>query len=171
MVMGAPQATQIANVVDISKLKAKVNVAEKDVLKLHVGDAVDISTDLFPQIIFPEVCSRFHRKGTTRYLSCGGLLEQSKLLLKAGMFVSVTFKPKSSRQPRFLFPREALVGSLQDAKVYVVKDNIAKLRPVSAVRSGGYQYGDFEGSRRANSVVVDGQDNLSDNVSVVVRKQ
>lgn len=171
MVMGAPQATQIVNVVDISKLKAKVNVAEKDVLKLHVGDAVDISTDLYPQTIFAGSVFTISSKGDDAHTyPVEVVLSNPKQLLKAGMFVSVTFKPKSSR-PVLLIPREALVGSFQDAKVYVVKDNIAKLRPVSAVRSIGTNMEISSGLEEGESVVIDGQDNLSDNVSVVVRKQ
>jgi RND family efflux transporter MFP subunit len=52
MVMGAPQATQIANVVDISKMKAKIFVAEKDVFRIHVGDPAEVTTDVYPGSAF-----------------------------------------------------------------------------------------------------------------------
>ena len=63
MTVGAPQATQIANVVDISRLKAKVQVAEKDVFRLHVGDAVDVTTDVFPNTIFTGKIYTISSKG------------------------------------------------------------------------------------------------------------
>ncbi len=171
MVMGAPQATQIANIVDISKLKAKVNVAEQDLFKVHVGDAVDVATDLFPHITFPGTVFTVSSKGDDGHMyPVEVLLGNPKLQLKAGMFVTVTFKPKATAAA-LLVPREALVGSLQDAKLYVVKDNIAKLRPVTVTKQVGTNIEITDGLQEGELVVVDGQDNLSDSVSVVVRKQ
>ena len=85
------------------------------------------------------------------------------------MFVSVTFKPKAS-VPALFVPREALIGSLQNAKLYVVKDNIAKLRAVTAARQIGTSIEIVDGLQEGEMVVTDGQNNLSDSVSVVVRK-
>ena len=171
MVMGAPQATQIANVVDISRLKAKVNVAEKDLSKLHVGDAAEVSTDLFPHTAFPGTVFTISSKGDDGHTYVVEvLLNNPKLQLKAGMFVTVTFKPKASA-PALVVPREALIGSLQDAKLYVVKDNIAKLRPVTVAKEIGTNVEITDGLQEGEMVVVDGQSNLSDNVSVVIRKQ
>src|SRR5664280_1278100 len=42
----------VANVVDISKLKVKLNVAEKDAFKLKTGDNVEIRTDVYAGIVF-----------------------------------------------------------------------------------------------------------------------
>jgi RND family efflux transporter MFP subunit len=170
MVMGAPQATQIANVVDISKLKVKVNIAEKDLSKLHVGDAVDVTTDLYPHTTFPGTVFTVSSKGDDGHTyPVEVLLNNPKLQLKAGMFVSVTFKPKAS-VPALFVPREALLGSLQNAKVYVVKDNIAKLRAVTVAKEVGTSIEIDGGLQEGEMVVVDGQNNLSDSVSVVVRK-
>lgn len=171
MVMGAPQATQIANVVDISRLKAKVNVSEKDLSKLHVGDAAEVATDLFPHTAFPGTVFTISSKGDDGHTYVVEvLLNNPKLQLKAGMFVTVTFKPKASA-PALVVPREALIGSLQDAKLYVVKDNIAKLRPVTVAKEIGTNVEITDGLQEGELVVVDGQSNLSDNVSVVIRKQ
>ena len=171
MVMGAPQATQIANVVDISKLKAKVGIAEKDLSKIHAGDVADITSDLYPHVAFPGTVFTVSSKGDDGHAyPVEVLLNNPKLLLKAGMFVTVTFKPKTS-VPSLVVPREALIGSMQDAKLYVVKDNIAKLRSVTVARQIGTTLEIMDGLQEGEMVVIDGQNNLSDNVSVVVRKQ
>ena len=171
MVMGAPQATQIANVVDISRLKAKVNVAEKDLSKLHIGDLAEVTTDLFPHTAFPGTIFTISSKGDDGHTYVVEvLLNNPKLHLKAGMFITVTFKPKASAAT-LVIPREALIGSLQDAKIYVVKDNIAKLRPVTVTKEIGTNVEISDGLQEGELVVVDGQSNLSDNVSVVIRKQ
>lgn len=171
MVMGAPQATQIADVVDISKLKARVNIAEKDLLKLRVGDAADITTDLYPHTTFPGTVFTISSKGDDGHTyPVEVLLSNPKLQLKAGMFVSVTFKQKGT-EPSLLVPRKALLGSQQDAKLYVVKDNIARLRSVTVTAQVGATMEIADGVQEGEMVVIDGQDNLSDGVSVVVRKQ
>lgn len=171
MVMGAPQATQIANVVDISKLKAKVNIAEKDLSKIRVGDAAEVTSDLYPLTAFPGTVFTVSSKGDDGHTyPVEVLLNNPKLLLKAGMFVTVTFKPKASA-PALIVPREALLGSMQDAKLYVVKDNIAKIRSVTVARQLGTNLEITDGLQEGEMVVIDGQNNLSDNVSVVVRKQ
>ena len=170
MVMGAPQATQIVNIVDISKLKAKVNIAEQDLFKIHVGDAAEVTTDLFPHTVFPGTVFTVSSKGDDGHMyPVEVLLNNPKLQLKAGMFVSVTFKPKAT-VPALLVPREALIGSLQDAKLYVVKNNIAKLRQVTVTKQVGTNMEITGGLQEGEMVVIDGQDNLSDSVSVVVRK-
>ena len=170
MVMGAPQATQIANVVDISKLKVKVNIAEKDLCKLHVGDAAEVTTDLYPRTSFPGTVFTVSSKGDDGHTyPVEVLLNNPKLQLKAGMFVSVTFKPKAT-VPALFVPREALIGSMQNAKLYVVKDNIAKLRPVTVARQVGTSIEIADGLQEGEMVVIDGQNNLSDSVSVVIRK-
>ena len=168
--MGAPQATQIANVIDISKLKVKVNIAEKDLSKLHVGDAAEVTTDLYPHTTFPGSVYTVSSKGDDGHTyPVEVLVNNPKLQLKAGMFVSVTFKPKAS-VPALFVPREALIGSLQDAKLYVVNNNIAKLRPVTVAKQVGTNIEIADGLQEGEMVVIDGQNNLSDSVSVVVRK-
>ncbi len=171
MVMGAPQATQIANVVDLSRLKARASVAEKDVMKLHAGDPADATTDIYPQTIFPGSVFTISSKADEAHTYLVEVvLNNPRQLLKAGMFASVTIRPRASK-PVLLIPRAALVGSVQDARVYVVNGDTARLRPVIAGRSFGTDIEVSGGLKEGESVVVDGQDNLSDNVRVVVRNQ
>jgi RND family efflux transporter MFP subunit len=170
MVMGAPQATAVANVVDISRVKVKVSVAEKDLAKLKHGDLADVTTDLYSQEKFSGTILSIASKGDEAHTyPVEVLLNNPKQLLKAGMFVSVTFKATGS-QPTLMLPRKALVGSAQNAQVYVIQDNIARLRPVTAGRQTGTEIEITSGISEGEVVVVDGQNNLSDNLQVVVRK-
>ncbi|MGD0590633.1 MAG: efflux RND transporter periplasmic adaptor subunit [Bacteroidota bacterium] len=168
MTVGAPQATQIANVVDISRLKAKVQVAEKDVFRLHVGDAVDVTTDVFPNTTFVGKIFTISSKGDDGHTyAVEILLPNPKQELKAGMFVHLTFK-LNAQNSALIIPREAIVGSLQNAQVYVVNNNIATLRSILAGKETGTNVEVLQGLQEGESVVVDGQNNLSDNIQVVV---
>ncbi len=169
MTVGAPQATQIANVVDISRLKAKVQVAEKDVFRLHVGDAVDVTTDVFPNAIFTGKIFTISSKGDDGHTyAVEVLLPNPRQELKAGMFVHLTFK-LDVQNSVLIIPRAAIIGSLQNAQVYVVSNNIAQLRSILAGKEMGTDVEVLQGIQEGEMVVVDGQNNLNDNIQVVVR--
>lgn len=171
MVMGAPQATQIANVVDLSRLKVKVNVAEKDVFKLHTGDVVDVTTDVFPGVAFPGSVFTLSSKGDEAHTyGVEVLVKDPGQKLKAGMFARATFRPKAAGAV-IQVPRRAIVGSIQDAKVFVVKNGTALARPVVVSREAGLMVALSQGVAEGDTVVVDGQNNLDDNVRVVIRQQ
>jgi RND family efflux transporter MFP subunit len=170
MVMGAPQATQIANIVDLSKLKAKVSVAESDVFKLRKGDPVDITTDIFPGTILAGTLSTISSKCDEAHTyPVEVLVADPQHLLKAGMFARITFRPEAS-SPVLIVPRQAIIGSMQSARLFVVKDSVASLRSVVTLKQVGTQVAIASGVNEGDIVVVDGQNNLSDNAAVIVRK-
>jgi RND family efflux transporter MFP subunit len=171
MVMGAPQATQIANIVDLSRLKAKVSVAEQDVFRLHAGDPADITTDIFPGLTFAGSVFTVSSKGDDAHTyPVEVMVKDPQQQLKAGMFAHIMFKPRSTG-PVLLVPRQAIVGSMQDPSVFVVNNNTAALRKVVVTREIGTLVAIGSGVNEGEAVVVDGQNNLSDNAPVVVRQQ
>jgi len=168
-VQGAPQATLVANVVDISRLKVKLNVAEKDVFRLKQGNKVEITTDVFPNTAFTGTIATISAKGDDAHTyPVEVVMDNSKQQLKAGMFAQVTFNPQSSSNA-LIIPREAVVGSMKDAKVYVVNNNVAKLRTVTVGKTFGTSIEVLQGLNVGEVVVVNGQNNLKDNANVVVR--
>jgi RND family efflux transporter MFP subunit len=169
MVMGAPQSTQIANVVDISRLKVKVSVAEKDVIRLKVGEKVDVTTDVFPGSVFTGSIFSISSKGDEGHTyPVEVVLRNSKLQLKAGMFGRVMFTPKTSGN-LIVIPRESIVGSVKEATLYVVSNNVAKIRPVTVGKEIGTNVEILSGLQEGELVVVNGQNNLSDGASVIIR--
>lgn len=172
MVMGAPQSTVIANVVDISRLKVRINVGEKDVFKLTVGDKVQVTTDVYPNAVFDGKITSIAAKGDDAHTYPVEVrIENSKQYpLKAGMFGRVNFTQKNQRA-NILIPREAIVGSIKSAKVYVVKDNIAFLRSVAVGNESGTNVEIVSGLQEGEVVVVNGKNNLKDQASVIVRNK
>jgi membrane fusion protein, multidrug efflux system len=82
--------------------------------------------------------------------------------------VTVAIKPRSGGEA-LMIPREAIVGSIQDAKVFVVKNKIASLRSVVATKEVGLKVEISSGLQAGEAVVTDGLNNLSDNTPVIVR--
>jgi RND family efflux transporter MFP subunit len=158
-----------ANIVDISKLKVKLNVAEKDAFKLKAGDNVEITTDVYPGVVFNGKIATISDKGDEAHTyPVEVVLSNSKQNpLKAGMFGRVKFVSLKTTDSIFI-PREALVGSIKDAKVFVVDNGIARERKITI----GSTYDDMlqvlSGLNNGEVIVINGQNNLKDNFNVDV---
>jgi len=161
----------IANVVDISRLKVKLNVAEQDVFKMRTGDSVQVTTDIYPGFSFNGTISTISDKADDAHTYAVEVLlaNNTQHPLKAGMFGRVSFtaiKPTESLS----IPREALVGSMRAAQVYVVENGIAHVRNI--VIGGEYEtrLSIRSGLSSGELVVVNGQNNLKDNIAVTILK-
>jgi len=163
--------TPIANIVDISSLKVKVNVAEKDVFNMKTGDKVDIRTDVYPKITFTGTIKNINSKSDEAHTYPVEIeLKNSKINpLKAGMFVNCSFNSIKTHES-VVIPRIALVGSIKTPQVFVVENNTVKLRNivVGAVYSDIIQV--LGGLQSGEKVVTSGQLNLRENSSVKIVK-
>lgn len=164
-----PQNAVVANVVDIAKLKVRVNVAEGDAFRLHVGDQLAITSDVYPDATFTGTITSISAKGDEAhtYPVEITLPNNSVHPLKAGMFAHVTFT-SLPRTESLTIPRAALVGSIRAPQVYVVENNTAHLRDVVAGAITDTRLAIIKGLNAGESVVVSGQNNLRDNVAVTV---
>ncbi len=171
MVMGAPQATLVANVVDISKLKVKLNVTENDVFKLKVGDQVSVTTDVYPGVTFKGKIETISSKADDAhtYPIEVTVLNDKANPLKAGMFARVNFSNLDDRSG-IVIPREALIGSVKNPQVYVVENGVAKLRDLVLGGESGTSVQVLKGLMEGEMIVVNGQNNLVDGVPVQIVK-
>ncbi len=163
--------TPIANVVDISKLKVTVNVAEKDVFKLKTGDKVDITTDIYPGITYLGKISNISSKSdeSHTYRVEIGLDNSQENPLKAGMFARLIF-PLTNQKDILVIPRECLMGSRRTPQVYVVENNIAKVRDILLGTEAGTYLEVLKGLNEGEIVVTNGQNNLVDGITVKIAK-
>lgn len=159
----------VANVVDISRLKVKVNVAERDVFRMQVGDSVEVSTDVYPGVSFAGIIHTISVKADESHTyPVEIVLENNKEHpLKAGMFGRVAFNAVGTKD-MLSIPRQALVGSMKDPQVFVVKDNVAKLRHIVVGEEAGDALAVLEGLQAGEMIVVNGQNNLKDDSAVDV---
>jgi RND family efflux transporter MFP subunit len=171
MVQGAPQATLVANIVDISKLKVKLNVAEKDVFSLKVNDPVSITVDVYPEIIFKGRIESVGYKSDEAhtYPVEISLHNESKNPLRAGMFARVEFTSLQERAS-IVIPRESLVGSIKQPQIFIVQNGIAKLRNIVVGREAGTMVEVLRGIQEGEEIIVNGQNNIVENTPVTVLK-
>lgn len=160
----ATPGMQLGNVVDISKLKMVVKVSEQDVIKLKKGQPVSIKTEVYPDTTF---------KGTVTLISVQAdagrkydveveVPNSTTFPLKAGMFGTASLIAQNSDKAEKLFiPRQAIVGSIQNAQVFVLNsDSTVTLKNIEVQNQNGDEVIVLKGLTAAEKVITSGQINL-----------
>lgn len=164
--------TVVTNIVDISKLKVKVNVAESDAFLLKTGSSVSVTTDVYQGIRFTGRIESVSDKADEAHTYPVEIsIANSKANpLKAGMFARVIFKTNAGKRESVVIPREALLGSVKDASVFVVENGVAHSRRLLLGSETGTYVQVLQGLRTGEAVVTSGQNNLVDNARVEILK-
>ena len=159
----------MANVVDISRVKVKLNISESDAFILKVGDQVKVTTEVMPGIVFggrvESISSKADEAHT--YPVEITIVNQPAHQLKAGMFAGVEFTSLRNSES-IIIPRESLVGSVKEPQVYVVENGIARLRNLTVGNQSGIYVQVLQGLTEGETIVVNGQNNLVDNLKVEI---
>lgn len=167
------QGTQLFELVDVSKLKLKVNVNEGQVANLKVGNAVEIQSSVFPTEKFSGKISFIAAKAdeTLNFPIEIEVANNTNNSLKAGMYGTAVFKfPKQA--PAILVPRTSFVGSVSSNEVYVLnkEKNTAETRKVVTGRILGESVEVLEGLKEGETVITSGQINLTEGTPVTIIK-
>jgi len=159
----------VASMVDVSKLKVKVNVSESSVYSLKTGDRVKITSDIYRGTTYEGRISFVSPRGDDahNYPVEVEISNSGKNPLKAGTFVNVAVEIKSAGSS-LLIPRAALQGSIKDAKVYVAENGKAMLKSIVVGGQIGDQLEVRSGLEEKQKVIVSGQVNLTDNKSIKI---
>jgi RND family efflux transporter MFP subunit len=157
------------DIVDVSRLKLNVTVNEAQVANLKNGDAVTISSTVFPDKQFAGKITFIAPKADNalNFPIEIEVANSADRLLRAGMYGTATFAfPKQA--PALIVPRAAFVGSVASNQVFVVQDSIARLKKVVAGRILGDRVEVASGLQENEQVIVSGQVNLADGSKVEV---
>ncbi len=163
----------IANIVDINTLKVHVNVAEREAFQLKAGDRVTVTTDVYPGTVFDGTIDNIASKADEAHTYLVEIVvpNSAKHPLKAGMFASVAFTSIAPTDA-LTIPRVALIGSIKDAQVFVVRGTTARLQPVVIGKQSTELLEIASGLAESDTVVTSGQNNLVDGARVqIVGKQ
>jgi len=158
------QGTQLFELVDVSRLKLKVNVNESQVANLKLGDAVQIKSNVFPTVDFTgKVTFIAPKADNSLNFPIEIQVENNKPnTIKAGMYGTAIFKfPKQA--PAITIPRGSFVGSVSSNEVFVLENGKnARLRKVVAGRILGDKVEILDGLKEGDTVITSGQINLTD---------
>jgi RND family efflux transporter MFP subunit len=161
--------TVIAGIADISELKVVLDVSESNAYELHQGQLINVTTDVHPDAVYSGKISTISPKASTSHTYPVEILisNKGKDKLKAGTYVNVSVNMGKSGKT-LMIPRDAIVSSVKDPSVYLVKGNIAKLVKITTGRSFNSNLEVVEGLVAGDKVVTNGQINLTDGSKVSV---
>ena len=153
-----PAGTDLFGIVDLREVWAVVDAYERDLGRLHVGQAAMLSTTAFPSLAFRGriVSLEGSIKEATRTLDVRLEVGNPGLKLRPGMFVSARIATGLSRS--VLVIDEAAVQSQGDSKVvYVaITDSTFVVRPVEVRSLGGNRAEILSGVRAGERIAIRG---------------
>ena len=144
---GAASGNAIVTVMDLSRVKVLVNVPERDISSVHLGDTVSLTADAYPDRLFQGQVTKFAPAldPSTRTLLVEVHVPNEDLVLKPGMFARLTLVLER-RTHALAVPSEALMVNELGSFLYAVgtaEDGVPTVQRV-AVRTGVEDAGQVE---------------------------
>ncbi len=160
----------IVRLVQLNPIKIEIEVGEKDLAKVKIGQDVQFMVDAYPDKQFvgkiKKIKSEF--SPTSRTVKVEVENPNTGLLLKPGMFAHVSIQ--LATENGILVPLKSLYrmpGASSDY-VFVVKNNIAKMIKIERKQIVGENIV-VEGISVGDQVVTDGKNKLTDGSKVTVK--
>jgi len=159
--------TKIAEVVNVNSFELNVRCSEADVLKIANGQKVEVSIPVLPGEVFEGKVKSIAVKADASMKYNVELVMENSLpnKLKAGMLAEIVF-PIEEDEKVIVINRKALVGSIKDAKVFVVKNNKSELRKIELGRIIKDKVEVKSGLKAGEKLVLSGQINLKSGTKV-----
>ena len=159
--------TKLYDIVNVDKLKLKIQVDENQVLLIDKGDKVMVKADVNAAQEYEGTVTAIAAQATNalKYDVEIEVKNPAKNSLRAGMYGTASFRIAEQRDA-LLLPRESIVGGIQDPSVYVVENGIARLKKVKAGTVTQDQVEIVEGVKAGEKVVRSGQINLVNGAKV-----
>ena len=160
-------ATKLYDIVNVDRLKLNVKVDEGQVLLIRKGDKVNVKADAAATQTYQGTVTAIAAQADNalKYDVEIELKNPENNSLRAGMYGTASFE-LAEQKDALLLPREAIVGSLQDPSVFVVENNIARLKKIQIGTVTQGQVEVLEGLSTGQKVVQSGQINLRDGLKV-----
>jgi multidrug efflux pump subunit AcrA (membrane-fusion protein) len=159
--------TPIALVVDMDKVKIDLDTPEKYLPRVSLGQEAEIAVDAYPAEEFKGKVTKMSPvvDVNTRSAPVEITVDNPGHRLKSGMFAKVRLTIQQQKNVPVVL-KEAVMGKEPSGYVYVVEDNMAKLKQVTlGIRQGPY-FEVREGLKEGDLVVIMGQQRLRDNTKV-----
>ncbi|RJO65472.1 MAG: efflux RND transporter periplasmic adaptor subunit [Candidatus Omnitrophota bacterium] len=167
----APQ-TPVALVVSINKVKIDLDIPERYVSQLSLGQEARVAFDAYLGKEFIGEVTQISPvlDLDTRSVPIEITIDNTEQLIKPGMFARVKLIIQEYKQVPVVL-KEALIGREPDISVYVIENNKAIIRKVLVGIHQGPYWEIKEGLRENEAVVIVGQQRLYGNCLVIVEEE
>src|SRR5258705_258016 len=159
----------IVDVVDITQVRLVVNVIEKDLKQIGVGNAARVEVDAFPGESFEGRIARISPvlDPATRTASVEIEIPNGQFRLKPGMYARVGIVTDSHANA-LVVPTNALVDVNGTRGVYLSVNNVAAFRPVKTGIEGAMRTEILDGVADGDRVVTTGAAGLRNGDPIVL---
>jgi RND family efflux transporter MFP subunit len=163
--------TSIAEMANVARLRVSLAVSESNVYKLHKGQKVGVSADVYPGVIYKGAISGISPQGSDShtYPIEISIANNGRKQLKAGTYVNIHVDMGETKRA-LMIPRDAIVSSVKDPSVYVVRGGTAHIVRINTGDDSGSYFEVTSGIKEGDLVVINGQINLIDGCRVSVVK-
>ena len=159
----------VYGIADVSRLKVRLTVSEANVYQLREGMEVNVSANVYPGVSYKGVITGISPQGSGSHTFPVEITiaNSDKNPLKAGSYVNVSVS-MGKTGTALMIPREAIVSSVKDPSVYVVRGETVELVKITT----GGDYNSYleviAGISEGDRVVTNGQINLTDGAKVTI---
>lgn len=162
--------TPVALVVNLDQAKINLDVPEKYLPQITVGQSAQITVDAYPQCFTGQVSKISPIVDLqSRTAPVEIVVPNPEHLLKPGMFARVRLLMERRRGVPVVM-KEAILGQAPYQYVYVVRDGVAQRRKVRlGLRQAG-EYEVLEGLKEGELVVIMGQQRLNEGAQVTIEE-
>jgi HlyD family secretion protein len=165
-----PNNAVIVTILQTNEVYAEVELSEKNVGRLNVGQDAEVRADAYPGQIFT---GKVHRISPTidinsRTVGVKIRVSNEKQLLKPGMFIRANIILDQIKNALVVPPEAILTAKDGRQQVFVVVDGAAFLRNVQTGQRWKNQVVILQGIKTDEMVVIEGQEHLKDLSSVEV---
>ncbi|MDD5120543.1 MAG: efflux RND transporter periplasmic adaptor subunit [Candidatus Omnitrophica bacterium] len=159
--------TPIAFVVSVDYVKINLDIPERYLPKVTLGQMAQISVDSWPEKEFTGNVTKVSPviDLATRTAPVEITVRNKEYLLKSGMFAKVRLVIESKENVPVIL-KEAIMGRSPDYYAYIIENKKAVMKKISlGIRQGPY-FEVSQGLKEGDQVVIMGQQLLADGVSV-----
>lgn len=165
-------STAIALLVNMKNMKIDLDVPEKYLSAISIGQSAEVMVQAYAHEIFAGKVSRISPvlDIDTRTAPIEIVIANPDFRLKSGMFAEVKLVINEHKNVPVI-RKEAILGRSPSESVYVIKNNIAHLQHIKVGMRQGAYCEVVEGLKDGDLVVVMGQQILSEGDSVVTENE
>lgn len=162
---------EMFEIVNVSSLKLKVNVDEKNIGFVKLGQSIKVESAVLSNKTFQGKVTFIAPKadGSLNFPVELEINNNAANDLKAGMYGTAYFGDEQTANA-LVVPRDAFIGSVSSNQVFVVKNGKAVLTKVTSGRVFGDQVEIISGIESGAQVITTGQINLLDGTAVEIIK-
>lgn len=162
---------ELFEVVNVSTLKLKINVDEKNIGQVKLGQSVRVGSPVLSNQTFNGTVTFIAPKadGSLNFPVELEIKNNTNNDLKAGMYGTAYFGGEQAINA-LVVPRNAFVGSVSTNQIFAIEDGKAVLKNVVSGRSFGDYIEIVSGLEKGTAVVTSGQINLLEGTPVEIIK-